>query len=72
MRNTARFLNFPFGISIIALAKKMINELSIIFPLFNEEKRIKKHFRNKELKKVKERKVEIFLLVTVVQINLIY
>ena len=42
----------------------MINELSIIFPLFNEEKRIKKTFSEiKEFKKkVKERKVEIIFI----------
>ena len=41
----------------------MINELSIIFPLFNEEKRIKKTFSEiKEFKKKVKRKLEIIFI----------
>ena len=42
----------------------MVKNLSIIFPLFNEEKRLKKTFREILFfkKKVKKRKLEIFFV----------
>ena len=38
-----KYLNLPFGISIYVLVK-MIKSISIIYPVFNEEKRLRKTF----------------------------